>query len=1318
MFQTKYYKTSFTLFLCVFLLFVTQLAWAKTTRVSLLLGDSSLRQSSSVIKDIYSEFDLITDTDIRIYSSTKLNEQDLSHLRQSDLIIIQTIGRNLINRVQLDLQQAMNNGAKVYAFGTSINETDKNAGIIEDPQVQQYFVNAGANNIRNGLLYALNQIGVNLPYQPPETVPEIGLYNAGTGTIYADFDRFKQDYHQYKPGKPWVGFVVYQSNIIAGSTSHIDAVINALENRDLNVMTVFGYPAQLPIERYFFDDQGHSRVEVIIAASIKIGITPEILTPLFKRLNVPVINAISLFSTSIEDWEASSVGMDITERSWQLAMPEMAGLIQPTVYAAKQMIQDPLTSMTYIEEQPIPERVAMLANRVKRWVTLRQKPNSEKRIFLQYFNFPPGRDNVGAAYLNVLPQSIWQVVKRLEQEGYHTQNLPQDPALLREDILKYGANLPNWEQSQIDTLAASGEPVLLPISTYQQWFSALPQSAQEMVTNTWGSPEESNTMTYKDSAGMAYFVLPVRRYGNVLLGPQPSRGKTENPEKLYHDLKFPPSHQYIAFYLWLHNVFKADAMFQFGTHGTHEWLPGREAGMSITDAPEYLIRDLPNFYSFIMDNAGEGTIAMRRGMGIMITHLTPPMDRTALNPELQTLKELIESYQRARQQNPQLAKSQIKEIELQAEKLGILQDLGKTPTAIGANTSTLITQENEPSHQLVEDIHHYLEEISDRINPMGLHSFGVSPSADQIQKTAQAILSIEPSLDKQQYKQRIAQLTSAISSSAKQELDALIAGFSGQYIPAGVGGDPLRNPDALPTGRNFYSFDPRRIPAKSTYEIGKKLANQLIEDYRQRHNEYPKKLTFTLWGVETMRNEGVQEAQIMYLLGIRPRYDERGIVRGVEAISREELGRPRIDVTVIPSGLHRDLFANVVTLLDQAFTLAQAQDEPDNQLRINTIKTQAMLEAKGVETTLATRMASVRLFSVPSGAYGTNLESAIDRSDTWDNEQTLTEMYFNRMSHLYGQGFWGESGAQTETDESSQVGQILLKNALSGTAITVHARSSHVFQVLDGDDPFASFGGVSMAVRAVDGKSPEVMISNLADPNQAQQETLERFMGRELRSRYLNPEWIKAMQAEGYAGAKFINSVVQNMWGWQVTVPDAVDASKWDEMYQTYVQDRYQLDMEQFFRDSENLGAYQMMMSRMLEAVRKGYWQADAKTIQDLSERITQLAEEQGVHCDDQGCEDPILAKLIQAKLVAAPKLAPQPMMPAPPISPSKASPETLKKPNEATQAIQGYAIEEVNLTHPTDQQNTSVWFHWLSYLLLCLAFIFGFNRSPKAINP
>ncbi|MGL4612997.1 MAG: cobaltochelatase subunit CobN, partial [Shewanella sp.] len=1072
-------STLFALLLCLCVFMGKSVAAQQAPRISLLLGDSAQAQSIAVIKQLRAEFNQLADSNIHVYSSTNLSENDAIQLSQSDLIIIQVIGRNLIEKVQQPVKQAINNGAKVYAFGNSVNDADRNIGIMEDETLQRYFSNADSSNIRNGLLYALNKIGVAIAYQPAANLPEIGIYNAHSKLLYTDFDHFKRNYQHYKPEQPWVGFVVYKSNIIAGSTSHIDAVIAALEKRNLNVLTVFGYPAQRPIQEYFFDEKGVSRVDLVIAASVKIGVTPEILTPIFQRLNVPVINAISLFSSSIDEWQASTIGMDITERSWQLAMPEMVGLIQPTVFAAKTSVTDPESGLTYVEEQPIPERVEMLADRAKRWVTLRHTANAEKRIFLQYFNFPPGRENVGAAYLNVLPESIWQVLKRLEQEGYGLQDLPKDASLLRQDILQFGSNLPNWEQGHIDKLAQSGEPVLLPISTYQKWFLELPESAQEMITNTWGSPEQSSPMTYNDAAGNGYFVLPVRQYGNILLGPQPSRGKTEHPEKLYHDLEFPPSHQYVAFYLWLHRVFKADAIFQFGTHGTHEWLPGREAGMGITDAPEYLIRDLPNFYSFIMDNAGEGTIAMRRGMGIMITHLTPPMDRSALNPELQQLNELLEDYYRARQHNPQQATSHAEAILDLSEKLGILKDLG-----IESVAATPDITPKEDDAQRIDSIHHYLEEISDRINPMGLHSFGVSPTHEQINKTAQAILSVEAKQEGPDYQARLAQLSAAISQSAKQELDSLIAGFSGHYIPAAVGGDPLRNPDALPTGRNFYSFDPRRLPTKSTYELGKKLANQLLDDYKHRHHDYPNKLTFTLWGVETMRNEGVQEAQIMYLLGIRPRYDERGIVRGVEAIPREELGRPRIDVTVIPSGLHRDLFSNVVTLLDEAFSLAQAQTEADNPLRINTQKTKQLLIGKGISPDLAARMAAVRLFSVPSGAYGTNLESAIGRSDTWENEQSLTDMYFKRMGHLYGQGFWGETSPD-EMQATTEVGQLLLKNALSGTAITVHARSSHVFQVLDGDDPFASFGGVSMAVRAVDGKSPEVMISHLANPNQA-----------------------------------------------------------------------------------------------------------------------------------------------------------------------------------------------------------------------------------------
>ncbi|HLT63297.1 MAG TPA: cobaltochelatase subunit CobN [Pseudohongiella sp.] len=528
--------------------------------------------------------------------------------------------------------------------------------------------------------------------------------------------------------------------------------------------------------------------------------------------------------------------------------------------------------------------------------------------------------------------------------------------------------------------------------------------------------------------------------------------------------------------------------------------------------------------------------------------------------------------------------------------------------------------------------------------------------------------------------------------SAEQELDAVVRGFAGRYIAAGVGGDPLRTPEALPTGRNFASFDPRRIPDRSSYALGAKLADELIQSWRDKHGEYPDKLTFTLWGVETMRHQGVQESQIMALMGVQPVYDAAGVVRGVEAIPQQQLGRPRIDVTVIPSGLYRDLFSNVVSLLDQAVSVALEQDEPDNYVRYNMLQTREQLTQQGVDPALAARMAAVRLFSVPPGAYGTAIENIVDRSDSWDDEQQIADVYFMRMSHMYGQGFWGET---VSDDADNAIGRQLLRSALSGTDMTIHARSSHVYQVLDGDDPFASFGGLSLAIRSVDGTTPPVMISNLADPGNSRQETLERFMGREMRSRYLNPEWISAMQEEGYAGAKFINDVVQNLWGWQVTVPDAVDAAKWNEIYETYIQDRYDLDIEEFFRDAGNLEALHALMSRMLEAVRKDYWQADADVIADLGDRVRALSEELLLACDNNQCDEPMLEKLVQADLVPAPG------MPAAAAA------------GASLQGVQGYELVQVSRTLTSNQATTvSRLTPWLVFLILFGSFAWGYIRN------
>lgn len=1329
------------LLLALMLWAIAGAAAADGLKVSLLLGDMATRQAGEVVRATVADHPELHELDIRVYSSTRVRDQDLGHLASSDLVIVQTVGRVLINSVRDELAQAIAGGGTVYAYGGSFNEDDEAAGIVMEPEIARYFGNGGSENLRNGLLYALSKKSVILPYAPPQEVPEIGLYEASSGSWFTGFDAFLGSYRNHKPGKPWVGFVVYQSNVIAGTTAHIDAVIAELEKRGFNVLTAFGYPPEQAIERFFFDDAGKARVEAVIAAAIKIGINPDTLVPLLERLDVPVINAISLYSLSRAEWEASTVGMDVMERSWQLAMPEMAGMTQPTVFAAKERVVDPDTGAEYLEERAIPERVEMLARRVARWIELRHKPNRDKHVLLHYFNFPPGRESIGASYLNVVPESLWSVLKRLEREGYDVGGMPADPQALRDEVVQYGANLPNWEHDQIEALARSGEAVLLPVETYKRWFAELPQSAQDKVNETWGRPEVNTIMAHIDDEGKRYFIFPVRRYGNVLLAPQPSRGKTEHPDKLYHDVSFPPSHQYVAFYLWLHKTFGADVMLQFGAHGTHEWLPGKEAGLGADDAPDYLVQDLPNLYNFIMDNTGEGTIAMRRGMATMITHMTPPFDRTSLNPELTELQGMIQDFGRTADKSPELARELRAKIEETASRLGLLTDLGydspdplPVQRAVGEADAETTPEEPESADNghrhfpsdidpsgLVDALHHYLEELSDRVSPFGLHTFGVAPSPERVQSTAEAIASMDTTLDEEQRQARVEELKALIQLSAERELDATVAGMSGRYIPAGVGGDPLRTPRALPTGRNFYSFDPRKIPGAAAYRLGKRLATELVDDYRFRHDgAYPEKLTFTLWGVETMRHEGVQEAQIMYLMGVRPVYDGLGVVRGVEAIPREELGRPRLDVTVIPSGLYRDIFSNVVGLLDQAVTVAQAQDEPDNYVRNNSLKTQAMLEERGIDGELAKRMAAVRMFSVPPGAYGTNIENVVSRSDTWEDEQKVADVYFIRMSHMYGQGFWGDSG---EASGVAGLGRDLLKNALSGTRMTVHARSSNVYQVLDGDDPFASFGGVSMAIRAVDGSTPEVMISNIADSAKAAQETLERFMGREMRSRYLNPEWIKAMQEEGYAGAKMINQVVGNMWGWQVTVPEAVDDAKWNEMYETYVKDRYQLDMEAFFRDAGNLWAYQALMTRMLEAVRKGYWEADNEVVADLGRKVSALIEELQIQCTAEDCHDPILTKLVQANLVPAPTVAlmqapaaaTATAAPAPEAQSAEPSPESQSQSTDSgkLEQVKGYAMEEVNYDQAAQFEQTTRWIQILGFALLCLALWWGF-RTPR----
>jgi cobaltochelatase CobN len=667
------------------------------------------------------------------------------------------------------------------------------------------------------------------------------------------------------------------------------------------------------------------------------------------------------------------------------------------------------------------------------------------------------------------------------------------------------------------------------------------------------------------------------------------------------------------------------------------------------------------------------------------------------------LKELagrINDYNVAKDKSGTAAANQLIQLNQQAEKIGILKDL---------DMQKITTDEQ------IEQVEHYIKEIAEKAAPFGLHTFGVAPAKELRQKTAEAILSLDKNLAPAERQQKIAALDKSIADSADAEMNAFISGLSGQYIVAGIGSDPLRNPDALPTGRDVYGFDPSRMPSPTAQKQGAKHALDLIDNYKKQHGDYPDKLTFNLWGVESSRHEGVMESQIFQLLGVEPVWDTRGRVSGVKVIPREQLDHPRIDVTIIPSGLYRDLFGNLIKLLDEAVTLAKQQDEPDNFLRQHVEQTKAALIKQGVAAEQAERLATVRLFTVPSGAYGTNLEKAIPLSNTWKDDKQLADIYFMRMSHLYGQGFWGDKAAEQNTPA---LAVNLLKQALSGSKMVVHSRSSNVYATLDGNDFLQYMGGTAMAIRAVDGKSPETYVTNLSDPANAKQETLAKYMGREMRSRYLNPEWIKAMMKEGYAGARFVNTVVENLWGWQVTVPEVVDAAKWQEMYETYVEDKHKLDIKEKFRQANNLLAYQAMVDRMLVAVKKGYWKASPEVINRLEKENAEVIKEAGVACTADSCSDPKLAETQAApnpnQQTAKPPVAQPPAAQANPPAETKPAPDKAKPEPSATQtqAVKGYEMQEKKVTADQQQQSQAADLKSLLLMVIfALVFAYGFYK-------
>jgi cobaltochelatase CobN len=1203
--------------LAVFVLGLTVLLWSnrgKTAGRQTILFVTADSKAEAILRGtdlFYQQYpDLARQVDVQV--RTKSNADEGLPLPASDMLLFYVHESDMLDQFKTYLTEINTRfgsqpgvPAVKFALGKpnrNYEEKDIDAmGLKRDILTEQYMETGSPQDISHLLAYLLNRYaGYNqLPIDKPVALPKLGYVVMKNGQV-AGFDSTFADWQRHQQPDPKKPLVAYMTNTSYAHQQLLNierAVLKELERRGAQPMLVYGYPGSKMVKKLLIDEAGKSRVKAVISAVFKFSDIEA--TPLLAQMDVPVLNAIDIYGPTISEWRSSMQGLSSMEVAWQLATPELVGLAPHTVIGGTKL------SGQMTVKDPIPAGVERIVARAMRLLHLQKTPASGRKVAMLYWNYPPGKDNIGASYLNVL-RSIPTMLADLQRRGYTVRGFdPKQPTALEETIKRRGRNVGRYAPGELAKMVAEGGLETIPVSTYKKWFAELNPGYQRQVTDHWDAPEKSDIMTIQKN-GELHFVLPMIRLGNVLVMPQPDRAKTQDMAAMYHSNTLPPHHQYVAAYLWLQR--NVDVLIHTGTHGTHEWLEGKETGLSVRDSPEVLAGDLPILYPYNMDVVGEGIVAKRRGAATIIDHLTPALGEAGLSPELQKLMGFVKQWEKTQSLNPEGTGAVLDQIEASVRKMGIAKDLEKN----GWSAKTLLkTSPAERQKQMVEKLQHYIEDIREHSTPFGLHTFGVSPTGKRLDDFADIMLKSNPKGQRSGFR-------NALMQCGPEELKQLAHGLEGGYILPATGNDPIRNPTALPTGRNFFSFDPRTIPDAYADSTARRLAEAFVGNFKKENKKYPDKIALEVWGTETIRHQGIQEAQGLALMGLRLVRDKLGRVETVELIPRNELGRPRVDVLYSITGLYRDNFPMLVDLLDKGVRLAAASPEADNAIRQHADSLYAKLTKAGMDTATARRRSLVRCFAEPPGTYGNKVADASYASGSWDNEKQVADLYIERSGYGYGQGFHGEK----MTDE--------FKSALSGTDAIIHSRTTSLYMSLDNDDFAAYAGAIAMGVRRVDGgKSPPLMVADLRRKGQEQYVSIERFMGQELRSRYFNPEYIKGMQQEGYAGAKELRESVDNLWGWAVAYPEVVNAEKWQEFYEVFLTDRYDLKMAEFF-DKNSPHAKESMAARMMEAVRKGYWKPTDAVKKDLAKQYVESVAKHGVSCGHTTCDHPELQQYIK----------------------------------------------------------------------------------------
>ncbi|MFB2897149.1 magnesium chelatase subunit H [Aerosakkonemataceae cyanobacterium BLCC-F50] len=906
------------------------------------------------------------------------------------------------------------------------------------------------------------------------------------------------------------------------------------------------------------------------AGSMEAGRQVEVAKRILTAKNVPYIVSAPLLIQDIHSWTRQGVGG--LQSVVLYALPELDGAIDPI----------PLGGLVGEDIYLIPERVKRLTGRLKKWIELRQKPPSERKIAIILYGFPPGYGAVGTAALLNVPKSLINFLNALKEQGYNVGQIPADGEELIRLVKEADAEKVSREEfSQVNKVH---------VHTLEKWLGYL---LTTRIEKQWKSLTETGIKTYDDEYQIGGIQL-----GNIWIGVQPPLGISGDPMRLMFEKDLTPHPQYAAFYKWLQNEFEADAIVHFGMHGTVEWLPGSPLGNTGYSWSDILLGNLPNLYIYAANNPSESMLAKRRGYGVLISHNVPPYGRAGLYKELVTLRDLISEYREDTQKNYVLKEAICKKIVdtgldadcplEEAKKLGI----AFTPENVKMFSADVF------NHYLVK-LYEYLQVLENRLFSSGLHVLGEPPNEEEMAAYLNAYFGEEgtgetpiPQETEKLWDGHLARETEKLWDGhlarpealqirdllmqTTDELTNLLRGLNGEYIPPAPGGDLLRDgAGVLPTGRNIHALDPYRMPSPAAYERGREIGQKIIAQNLKENGKYPETIAVMLWGLDAIKTKGESLGILLELVGAEPIKEGTGRIVRYELKPLAEVGHPRIDVLANLSGIFRDSFVNIIELLDDLFQRAAEVDEPEEQ---NFIRKHALaLKKQGVEN------ATARLFSNPAGDYGSLVNDQVTASN-WETGDELANTWQGRNAFSFGRKDKGE--ARTE----------ILNQLLQTTERVVQQIDSVEYGLTDIQEYYANTGGLKKAAEKQRGKKVSASFVESFSKDTTPR-NLEDLLRMEYRTKLLNPKWAQAMADQGSGGAYEISQRMTALIGWGGTA-DFTDAWVYDQAAETYALDA---EMAEKLRKA-NPEAFRNIIGRMLEANGRGFWQPSQDKLQRLRE--------------------------------------------------------------------------------------------------------------------